>query len=176
MALLGVVDPERLPQRIRKAVETGPAYLSVISLWEVTIRSMRGNLELVNPQGWWPVTLESLGLRPILFRPEHVAAIQRLAPHHADPFDRAIVATAIAEELVVLTTDKGMDLYVGQGTPVRQGWPGRWPARVARGRGGGRGLGQRRRVPSGDKRWRRERRGPIPVRRGRPAGWLPRVG
>lgn len=110
-----MLEPQRLSAGIRKAVETGPAYLSVVSNWEVTIKTMRGNLDAVKLQEWWPVSLESLGLRPLLLRPEHVAAIQRLEPHHADPFDRAIIATAIAEELVLLTTDKGMDLYAGQG-------------------------------------------------------------
>ena len=118
VALLGVLEPQRLSTGIRKAVETGPAYLSVVSYWEVTIKYMRGNLDTVNLQEWWPVTLESLGLRPMLFRPEHVAAIQRLDPHHADPFDRAIMATAIAEELVLLTTAKGLDAYAGQGLKI----------------------------------------------------------
>ena len=113
-----MLEPQRLSAGIRKAVETGPAYLSVVSYWEVTIKNMRGNLDAVNLQEWWPVTLESLGLRPMLFRPEHVAAIQRLEPHHADPFDRAIIATAIAEELVLLTTDKGLDAYAGQGLKI----------------------------------------------------------
>ncbi len=118
VALLGVLEPQRLSAGIRKAVETGPAYLSVVSYWEVTIKNMRGNLDAVNLQEWWPVTLESLGLRPLLLRPEHVAAIQRLEPHHADPFDRAIIATAIAEELVLLTTDKGLSAYAGHGLKI----------------------------------------------------------
>jgi PIN domain nuclease of toxin-antitoxin system len=118
VALLGALEPQRLSRGIRRAIETGPNYLSVISYWEVMTKSMRGNLSIVNPQAWWPVTLESLGLRPMLFRPEHVAAIQRLEPHHADPFDRAIIATAIAEELVLLTTDRGMDAYAGQGLKI----------------------------------------------------------
>jgi PIN domain nuclease of toxin-antitoxin system len=115
VALLGVLEPQRLSAGMRRAVETGPAYLRVVSYLEVTIKTMRGDLDAVNFQEWWPVTLESLGLRPMLFRAEHVAAIQRLDPHHADLFDRAIIATAIAEELVLLTTDKGMELYAGQG-------------------------------------------------------------
>ena len=47
------------------------------------------------------------------YRPEHADQIGKLAQHHADPFDRALVATAMAENLTMLTMDKGLKLYAG---------------------------------------------------------------
>jgi len=79
------------------------------------IKTMKGTLAVGDARQGWIDRVADMVLTPVLLRPEHVAAIQRLGPHHADPFDRAIIATAIAEGLVLLTTDKGMDLYAGQG-------------------------------------------------------------
>ena len=48
---------------------------------------------------------KALGLRPLLFRPAHIATLFRLQPIHQDPFDRALTAQAKAEDLTLLTTD-----------------------------------------------------------------------
>lgn len=57
--------------------------------------------------------LDALHLTPFPFRPEHVDENRDLGAHHADPFDRALIAVAIAEELSLLTTDKGIKVYAG---------------------------------------------------------------
>jgi PIN domain nuclease of toxin-antitoxin system len=82
------------------------------------IKTMKGNLDVGDARRWWADSVADMVLTPVMFRPEHVAAIQRLEPHHSDPFDRAIIATAIAEELVLLTTDKGLNAYAGHGLKI----------------------------------------------------------
>jgi PIN domain nuclease of toxin-antitoxin system len=42
---------------------------------------------------------------------EHAAAAGQLPMHHRDPFDRMIIAQAIAEELTVVTPDEKFPLY-----------------------------------------------------------------
>jgi len=79
---------------------------------------MKGNLDVGDARRWWADSVADMVLTPVMFRPEHVVAIQRLEPHHSDPFDRAIIATAIAEELVLLTTDKGLNAYAGHGLKI----------------------------------------------------------
>lgn len=118
VALLAGQAPERLPRPVRRALETGPGFISVISYWEVMIKTMKGNLDVGDARRWWADSVADMVLTPVMFRPEHVAAIQRLEPHHSDPFDRAIIATAIAEELVLLTTDKGLNAYAGHGLKI----------------------------------------------------------
>lgn len=118
VALLGQLAPERLSRPIRKAVETGPAFLSVISYWEVMIKSMKGSLDVGDPRQWWTDTIDALNLRPVLLRPEHIAALRTLGPHHSDPFDRALIAQAIAEKLAVLTTDAAFASYRADGLVV----------------------------------------------------------
>ena len=118
VVLLAGSAPERLSRSIRKAIEKGPVYVSVVSYWEVTIKSMKGNLEVGDVGHWWADSVRTMSLSTLLFRPEHVAAIRRLRPHHSDPFDRALIGVALAEELAILTTDRGLRAYAGDGLVV----------------------------------------------------------
>jgi len=47
--------------------------------------------------------------------PAHVLRLSKLPAHHADPFDRMILAQAISEKLTVLTCDTRLRRY---GKPV----------------------------------------------------------
>jgi PIN domain nuclease of toxin-antitoxin system len=67
---------------------------------------------------WWRETLDALGLRPLLYRPEHIAAIYHLPPVHQDPFDRALIAQAIVEGLALVTTDGEIARYACEGLRV----------------------------------------------------------
>ena len=42
---------------------------------------------------------------------DHAAAVERLKPRHADPFDRLLVAQALSEPLRLLTHDKQVADY-----------------------------------------------------------------
>lgn len=103
--------PERLSAGIKKAIQAGPARLSVVSYWEVMIKSMKGMLDCGDPRLWFDETIVALGLQPLLHRPEHVAAIFSLPPVHQDPFDRVLIAQALTENLTLLTTDTIIPSY-----------------------------------------------------------------
>ena len=111
VALFAVGTPEALPARVRKAIEQGPAFLSVVAYWEVMIKSMRGTLDVGDPRLWFGQTLDALGLRTLLYRPEHISALHGLPAVHQDPFDRALIGQAIAEDLTLLTTDATISRY-----------------------------------------------------------------
>ena len=98
--------PEKLSPAIRASLEEGRVWLSVISYWEVMIKSMKGTLDVGDPRQWWTEALAALALQPLPYRPEHIAAIYELPPAHQDPFDRALVAQATVEELALVTTDR----------------------------------------------------------------------
>lgn len=110
--------PERLTRPVRRALESGPGYLSVVSYWEVMIKSMKGTLDVGGARQWWSNTLEDMALTPVLLRPEHVAEVRRLGAHHADPFDRILIGTALAEDLAILTLERGFQRYAGDGVTV----------------------------------------------------------
>ncbi len=111
VALIAMDQPEHLRAPIRAAIERGPGYLSVISFWEVMVKSRKGSLDVGDPRVWWREALQVLAVTPLAFRPEHVAEIYHLPLHHADPFDRALIAQATAEDLTLLTSDAEIRRY-----------------------------------------------------------------
>jgi len=118
VALVAVHAPERLSRPARAAIEEGPAFLSVIAYWEVMVKAMKGTLDVGDPVEWWRETLDALGLRPLLYRPGHIAAIYHLPPVHQDPFDRALIAQAMVEGLALVTTDGEIARYACEGLRV----------------------------------------------------------
>ena len=99
---------------MRKALESGPHSLSVLSYWEVLIKTMNGKLDVGDPRVWWTDALDQLAARPLPFRPEHAAYLYGLPPIHKDPFDRMLIAQATVEELELVTTDRDIPKYANQ--------------------------------------------------------------
>jgi PIN domain nuclease of toxin-antitoxin system len=110
-ALIALSEPDRLPGTVRQALLAGPNILSAVSYWEVVIKAMKGNLEVGDPRAWWHDTLEQLAATPLALRPEHVAELYTLPALHKDPFDRILIAQAMAEGLTLLTIDSEMPRY-----------------------------------------------------------------
>lgn len=111
--VLAVESPERLSKRATAALEN-PANileLSAISLSEIAIKSARGKLQFSDHLTRQAV--QELGLRILPYTAEHAFGLFALPPHHADPFDRQIIAQALAEDIPVLTCDHAFDLYRG---------------------------------------------------------------
>jgi PIN domain nuclease of toxin-antitoxin system len=111
IALLGLAAPERVSASARRAVERGPAFLSVISYWEVLFKSMRGKLDVGDARAWWSDALESLAVTPLPLFPGHIAELYGLEPIHQDPFDRGLIAQAISENLALVTVDNEIRKY-----------------------------------------------------------------
>jgi PIN domain nuclease of toxin-antitoxin system len=114
VTLISLGNPDALSRQARKAIVEGPNYLSVISYWEVVLKSMKGNLDVGDPQSWWPDALAQLAAVPLLLRPPHIAAVSSLPPLHKDPFDRILIATAMTEALTLITTDGEIPRYASQ--------------------------------------------------------------
>jgi PIN domain nuclease of toxin-antitoxin system len=54
---------------------------------------------------------QKAGYEMLAVTAEHAAAVGRLKPHRADPFDRLLVAQALSEPLRLLTHDKHIADY-----------------------------------------------------------------
>ena len=99
---------------MRDALDRGPHSLSVLSYWEVIIKTMNGKLDIGDPRQWWADALDQLAARALPLRPEHAAALYGLPPIHKDPFDRMLIAQAMAENLELVTTDRDIPKYANQ--------------------------------------------------------------
>jgi len=72
---------------------------------------MKGRLDVGDPRRWWENTLIQLNAVPLSLQSPHIAKIFDLPAIHQDPFDRAYIAQATVEGLVLLTTDETVRRY-----------------------------------------------------------------
>ena len=58
-----------------------------------------------------PRELERQGFRPLPITFQHALAVRNLPLHHADPFDRMLIAQAQCEDLTLVTSDSRIRDY-----------------------------------------------------------------
>ncbi len=87
-------------------------YLSAATVWEISIKMRLGKLQFPGPPSQTvPAFMSKQGLRPLTVTHIHAVGVYDLPLHHGDPFDRLIIAQAIAEEMVILTSDRAFEKY-----------------------------------------------------------------
>jgi PIN domain nuclease of toxin-antitoxin system len=84
-------------------------YVSAVSLWEIAIKAGLGKIE-ADPDDL-DAAIDGSGFIELPIRALHAAGVARLPPHHDDPFDRLLVAQAIAEPMKLLTADPMLSRY-----------------------------------------------------------------
>lgn len=100
--------PERVAERIEKSEK---AYLSIASLWEVAIKKTIKKLDIPETVKELEKKCEEKQIIILPIKTDYLEMIQNLPMIHADPFDRLIMATAIEENLTLLTDDGKIRLY-----------------------------------------------------------------
>ena len=79
--------------------------VSIVSMWEIAIKSSLGKLELNAPLEELAASFPEFHLDLLPLRLEHVHAVKALPFHHRDPFDRMLIAQAKQEDMHLLTAD-----------------------------------------------------------------------
>ena len=113
-------DDARLSEAAREVLSDGQCELlfSAASGWEMAIKAGLGKLRVTGPLGSYlseRLSENAIGILPVSLR--HAAGVAELPNHHRDPFDRLLVAQAIAENLAMLTADPVLTRY-----PVQTIW------------------------------------------------------
>jgi PIN domain nuclease of toxin-antitoxin system len=106
-----VAAPEYLPAKLRGIVHEGDIKVSVVSYWELMLKRGRPNSLVLDPANWSEryVTRASVEVLPI--RAAHVDRLDDLPEWHRDPFDRMLIAQALAEGLRLATKDSLLARY-----------------------------------------------------------------
>ena len=104
---------QRVGGRLRQAIENADAvYLSVVSVWEATIKYSIGKLTLPEPpHPWLSMQREQHGIESLPIDEASVAHLPKLELHHRDPFDRILVCQSIEHGLQLVTVDPVMSKY-----------------------------------------------------------------
>jgi PIN domain nuclease of toxin-antitoxin system len=101
--------PNRIPASVLEQIRTSPrVYVSAVTSWELGIKQSAGGLTLTRPVSEF-VRSEQMVELPITI--EHGEAVLSLPLHHRDPFDRLLVAQALAEGLTLVTSDRMLAQY-----------------------------------------------------------------
>jgi PIN domain nuclease of toxin-antitoxin system len=99
----------RLGGNARAAIQNAPdVFVSAASAWEIVIKEALGKLRTTRRPA--AVVVDG-GFRALPITFEHAEAVRELPRHHGDPFDRLIIACAVAEDLRVVTSDERFWLY-----------------------------------------------------------------
>jgi PIN domain nuclease of toxin-antitoxin system len=108
--LWAVAGSTQLKPAVRRLIESADAvYVSAASIWEIAIKARLGKLEAdplelsaaIGPSGFLELPISAT----------HAAGVAQLEPHHSDPFDRLLIAQALAEPLRLVTVDEILAKY-----------------------------------------------------------------
>jgi PIN domain nuclease of toxin-antitoxin system len=92
--------------------------LSVVSAWEIVIKMATGKLTLARPlPELWRDSILRNDFEVLDVTADHVFALEPLPLHHRDPFDRLLIAQAVADGLELVSADTAFDAY-----PVTRVW------------------------------------------------------
>ncbi|MEV6272986.1 type II toxin-antitoxin system VapC family toxin [Kribbella sp. NPDC051936] len=101
-------SPE-LSDQIKERIDTElEVYVSSASVWELSIKQAAGKLTLPDDFIKW---IRQGGLSELPITMQHADLAGRLPLIHRDPFDRVLVAQALAERLTLVTRDGLIQKY-----------------------------------------------------------------
>ena len=106
-----MATPIRLGASQRRALATPQNFVAVSSatVWEIAIKAAIGRLTF--PLDQFDDVMQRMGFETLPILPAHAIVAGSLPRHHSDPFDRMLVAQAMVENLVLVTSDGMMERY-----------------------------------------------------------------
>ncbi|MEB3249764.1 MAG: type II toxin-antitoxin system VapC family toxin [Merismopediaceae bacterium] len=110
-------DDPRLSDQRKDMIENehNLRYLSVASLWEMSIKYNLGKLKLEpSYDDFVEKEVQESSIILLNIELEHLRINASLPFHHRDPFDRILIAQSLAENLPIMTVDSIFNQY-----PVR---------------------------------------------------------
>lgn len=110
--------PGRMPDAAAELIldEDNTLLFSAASIWEVAIKRSLDRADFQVEPGLLRRGLLENGYVELAVSSEHAALVRDLPTLHKDPFDRLLIAQAMAERVMLLTADAGVARYPG---PIR---------------------------------------------------------
>ena len=106
-------DSPSLPDSIAAIIENSDAqkFISVASLWEFAIKHSLGKLRFEGGiTAFWKMATAN-GFTILQIREPYLSRLRHLPFLHRDPFDRLMIASAIVEDMTILTADENIQQY-----------------------------------------------------------------
>lgn len=112
--LWSAIDPTKLSSKVKRLLidKNVQIYLSVASLWEISIKRSIGKLSLpTTTREFVTRAAAGIALEVLPITGTVTLEVEYLPPAHSDPFDRLIVAQAKLLGIGILSSDKQFDSY-----------------------------------------------------------------
>ena len=109
-----MTTPSRLPAETAAALRDLNSELSwsTACVWEIAVKHALGKLPLPeDPRTFVRARMAATGAVALSITHEHVLRSALLPRHHADPFDRLLVAQAQLDNLTLVTGDPQLSAY-----------------------------------------------------------------
>jgi PIN domain nuclease of toxin-antitoxin system len=108
--LWAVTGSALLKAATRRLIEDADeTYVSAASIWEVAIKARLGKIQ-ADPDAL-AKAIDASGFVELPVSAAHAAGVAKLELHHNDPFDRLLIAQALAEPLKLVTMDAVLARY-----------------------------------------------------------------
>lgn len=104
-------DPDSLGAAGRAALGASPFTASVANLWELVLKASKAGALVADPLPWWEKYVTRTGIPALAIRTAHIRALAALPELHRDPFDRILVAQALAEGFALVSKDSALSRY-----------------------------------------------------------------
>jgi len=104
---------ERLSNTAKQIIVNSynPIYLSMTSIWELAIKIGLGKMQFTGKTAGFVHSAEEDNFIILPIKTSHIFTLETLPIIHRDPFDRLLIATAIAEGMTLITTDENIGKY-----------------------------------------------------------------
>ena len=107
--------PERLPPAALAEITdaANEVLYSAASIWEIAIKASLARADFANDPALIEREARQIGFIELPVTARHALAVDGLARHHKDPFDRLLLAQALVEPAWLYTADKQLARYDG---------------------------------------------------------------
>ena len=104
---------EKLSQTAKEIIcdFSNSIFISIASAWEIAIKLNIGKLDIVSSTADFLRDAETNRIAILPINPSSLTLIETLPLIHRDPFDRLLIATAIAEKITLITADINIPQY-----------------------------------------------------------------
>ena len=102
------MDDAQLSSLAKELIADGnnEIFLSAASAWEIAIKTARGRLTLPeDPTRYVSNRLSLHGFQALPVQIHHAVQVYKLPLHHADPFDRLLIAQSQIESMSMISLD-----------------------------------------------------------------------
>lgn len=104
-------EPTLIPTATIDTMKRSELLLSLVSLWEIQIKTQMGKLRMNMPLAEMVNHHQANGITLLPIAVAHILELEKLPQHHKDPFDRLLIGQSRAEAVTIITRDSTFEEY-----------------------------------------------------------------